>query len=54
MLVYRAHNLTRERVVFLLALVPTAVSGAVLPGYTRAENLLSLVGGAYRFFRIGM
>jgi hypothetical protein len=45
-LVYCAHNLTRERIVFPLALVPTAAFGAILPGFSTAENLLSRVGSA--------
>jgi hypothetical protein len=53
MLMYRALNRTQERIVFQLALVLSAVFGAILPGFSTAENLLTRVGGAFHLCRIG-
>ena len=50
---YCAHNLMRERIVLLLALVPMAAFGVILFGFSTTENLLSPVGCAYRLCRIG-
>lgn len=40
---FRAFNLTQERIVFLFALVLMAAFAVVLPGFSTAANLLSLV-----------
>ena len=38
---FRAHDRTQQRIVFPLALVPMAVSGAILSGLFTADNIPS-------------